>query len=160
MKTGGVACNDDDGDDLSALAEVATSEPVDTMNLGDIPPVIEQRTAAGAAAGATDDGDGRDAGETRLILFPSQIHKIAAAVTLLAAYRDRLDRLQQLHLAGGAKGSLADSFDWRAQLRYKFDAEKQALEIKVSRGGPAMCCLAVTYHRNINGLDMCTLACT
>lgn len=67
----------------------------------------------------------------KLLLFPSQIHKLSTIIALMAHERDLVGRLQQAQ-EEAAGPPLSNSFDWCSQLHYSMDNEIRAVNIKVN----------------------------
>ncbi|GFO25145.1 dynein beta chain, ciliary-like, partial [Plakobranchus ocellatus] len=117
----------------------ATTLPVDTMNLI-VEPTSELQggsLAGGASGTGPASGVGRDASrfeglgagvgeegeevqvppEVKLMLFPSQVHKLTSLLSLLAHLRDLVQRLISI----SDQRLPTESFDWKSQLRYEFE---------------------------------------
>ena len=100
-----------------------TAEPVDTMNLLEIPIVAKKDE--------DEDQEEEDkevdamSEQQKQLLFPSHIHKISSLIGLFAHQRDLQQRLQ-------ASQCTAESFEWTSQLQYHFSTESQSVSIQVS----------------------------
>ena len=103
--------------------EPTTAEPVDTMNLGMLPLVVKKEEES-------EEEEEADQSEPRLMLFPSQIHKISNLIALLAHQRDLLQRFGEL-IEDDASGKIAESLEWRSQMQYLFDKESRIVQAKV-----------------------------
>lgn len=95
------------------------------MNISALP-VVSQKTEE---SDPTVQLDEVDPVELKLMLFPSQIHKIASLIALICHQRDLLQRLQQLHLASNV--AAGDHFEWKSQLHYSFKEEERGVQIQV-----------------------------
>ena len=109
---------------IPAADRPLTAEPVDTMNLGDIPnkPSREKRTPS-------QQEEEVDRTELKLLLFPGQVSKIASLIALMAQQRDLCERLQS-HVDMGS-GDVTQSFTWLSQLKYDFITGDVEVPIKV-----------------------------
>ncbi len=112
---------------ISAIQEPTTTEPIDTMNLGDLPLVIKKEEEE-------EEEEEVDPTEIKLVLFPSQIHKISSLIALMAHKRDLLERLQKL-----PQGEIAKSIDWKSQLQYQFDKANHGVQVKVRQSNNCDC---------------------
>ena len=103
-----------------------SAAPVDTMNIS--LPVLKE-AEEGGEEGANRKGDVEEEmeEEMKLMLFPSQIHKLTSLVSLLSHLRDLVQRL--IDMAPGVPP--AKSFDWRSQLLYFFEEEPRGVTIQV-----------------------------
>ena len=97
-------------------------EPIDTMNLAamSLPPVKKEGTPQEKEETPV------DTTELRLMLFPSQVHKLSCMLALLAHMRDLVERLLVMD-----SGSLLSSMEWQSQLQFKFNKETKGASIKV-----------------------------
>ena len=97
-------------------------EPIDTMNLAamSLPPVKKEGTPQDKEESPI------DTTELRLMLFPSQVHKLSCMLALLAHMRDLVERLLVMD-----SSSLLSSLEWRSQLQYRFNKETKGVGIKV-----------------------------
>ncbi|GFS27875.1 dynein beta chain, flagellar outer arm [Elysia marginata] len=110
----------------------ATTLPVDTMNLmveptnegpggslGGGASVTGPASAAGREEGQGVEGEEQEVvpPEVKLMLFPSQVHKLTSLLSLLAHLRDLVQRLIDI----SDQRLPTESFDWKAQLRYEFE---------------------------------------
>ncbi|KAL5020323.1 hypothetical protein ScPMuIL_003215 [Solemya velum] len=107
-------------EDKQSLVEPQTMEPVDTMNILDMPlptakkeeeveEVVEEDTLQ----------------DVKLMLFPSQIQKLSTLLALLAHLRDLLQRLSNLK-----QPSVSQSLLWKAQLQYSYKRDSQSVTVK------------------------------
>ena len=99
-------------------------EPVDTMNLAamSLPPVKKEGTPQ------VEEETPADTTDLRLMLFPSQIHKLSCLLALLAHMRDLVERLLVME-----SSHPLSSLDWRSQLQYRFNKENKGVSIKVGK---------------------------
>ena len=97
-------------------------EPIDTMNLAamSLPPVKKEGTPIEKKESPADTTD------LRLMLFPSQVHKLSCLLAVLAHMRDLVERLLVME-----SSKPLSSLDWRSQLHYRFNKENKAVSIKV-----------------------------
>ncbi len=69
-----------------------------------------------------------DHADIKLLLFPSQIHKLTSLLALLAHMRDLIHRLSKIAVIQAP----ATSFDWKCQMMYSYKQETKTVPIKVS----------------------------
>ena len=106
------------------LVEPTTTEPVNTMNLGTLVLMMKKDEES-------EEEEDADQGDARLMLLPSQIHKISNLIALLAHQRDLLQRFAKLkEESPGDK--IAESMDWKSQMQYLFDTESRIVQAKVN----------------------------
>ncbi|KAK2190793.1 hypothetical protein NP493_68g02023 [Ridgeia piscesae] len=116
-----LTADDTDHDDLKKTSMETTAEPVDTMNLLEIPIVAKKDE--------DEDQEEEDkevdamSEQQKQLLFPSHIHKISSLIGLFAHQRDLQQRLQ-------ASQCTAESFEWTSQLQYHFSTESQSVSIQ------------------------------
>ncbi|KAI0240664.1 hypothetical protein LSAT2_008589 [Lamellibrachia satsuma] len=103
--------------------EPVATEPVDTMNLMDIP-IVPKKDEEGEQDKKEKEDDAESDG-LKMQLFPSQIHKISSLIGLHAHQRDLLQRLQT------SQGDTRQSFEWASQLQYHFSPEPCCVSIEV-----------------------------
>ena len=103
-----------------------SAAPVDTMNIS--LPVLKE-AEEGGEEGANRKGDVEEEmeEEMKLMLFPSQIHKLTSLVSLLSHLRDLVQRLIDM----APRVPPAKSFDWRSQLLYFFEEEPRGVTVQV-----------------------------
>ena len=103
-----------------------SAAPVDTMNIS--LPVLKE-AEEGGEEGANRKGDVEEEmeEEMKLMLFPSQIHKLTSLVSLLSHLRDLVQRLIDM----APRVPPAMSFDWRSQLLYFFEEEPRGVTVQV-----------------------------
>ena len=97
-------------------------EPIDTMNLAamSLPPVKKEGTPDVKEESPMDTTD------LRLMLFPSQVHKLSCMLAVLAHMRDLVERLLTMECS-----QPLSSLEWRSQLKYKFNKENKNVMIQV-----------------------------
>ena len=127
---------------LSAATEPVATEPVDTMNLMDIP-IVPKKDEEGEQDKKEKEDDAESDG-LKMQLFPSQIHKISSLIGLHAHQRDLLQRLQT------SQGDTRQSFEWASQLQYHFSPEPCSVSIEVRtlsqlqyHFSPEPCCVSI-----------------
>ncbi|XP_055866060.1 uncharacterized protein LOC106055129 isoform X2 [Biomphalaria glabrata] len=97
-------------------AETSTLAPLDSMSMIVAPTEVKDNVRAEEIY--------QKKKEQKLLLFPSQIHKLTSLLSLFAHLRDLVQRLLEI----AKNGSPEDSFDWKCQLIYDFNlAEKVTL---------------------------------
>ena len=101
-----------------------TAEPVDTMNLGDIPTKSSREKQSPSQHESM-----IDKSDLKLLLFPGQVSKITSLISLLSQQRDLCQRLQS-HVEKG-NGDIMTDFTWLSQLRYDFEPETIEVSVKV-----------------------------
>lgn len=104
-----------------------SSAPVDTMNIS-LPALKEADETAEEGGDRKGDVEEETEEEMKLMLFPSQIHKLTCLVSLLSHLRDLVQRLIDM----SPRQPPAMSFDWRSQLLYFFDEETRGVNVQVS----------------------------
>ncbi|XP_076457719.1 uncharacterized protein LOC143291635 isoform X3 [Babylonia areolata] len=100
---------------------------VDTMNIS-LPALMEAGEEAEAEGGdRKEEGEGgeEEEEEMKLMLFPSQIHKLTCLLSLLSHLRDLVGRLTDM----APRQPPATSFDWRSQLLYSFVEETRGVTV-------------------------------
>ena len=97
-------------------------EPIDTMNLAamSLPTIKKEEEPEEEEVVKVEPT------ELRLMLFPSQIHKLTCLLALLAHLRDYVERLLCLDCS-----SPLSSLDWKSHLQYAFSKENKAVSVKV-----------------------------
>jgi dynein heavy chain len=106
----------------AALVEPTTMEPVDTMNLAamSLPPMKKEEEKEEVEEKV-------EPTEVKLMLFPSQIHKLSCLLSLLAHLRDLVEGLLVME-----SPSPIQSLDWKSQLQYRFAKENRGVSVKVT----------------------------
>ena len=92
------------------------------MNLGEIPIIVKKEEEE-------EEEEIVDAADVKLMLFPSQLHKISTLIAVLAHKRDLLERLEEQHRMG--QKQLSNSLIWKMQLNYVFDKDHHTVQVKV-----------------------------
>ncbi|XP_053409232.1 uncharacterized protein LOC123561373 isoform X4 [Mercenaria mercenaria] len=109
----------EEGDEQS-LVEPTTMEPIDTMNLAamSLPPMKKEEEKEEVE-------EKLEPTEVKLMLFPSQIHKLSCLLSLLAHLRDLVEGLLVMESV-----SPLQSLDWKSQLQYRFAKENRGVSVK------------------------------
>ena len=96
-------------------------EPVDTMNLAamSLPPMKKEEEKEEEEVQI-------ETNDVKLMLFPSQIHKLSCLLSLLAHMRDLVERLMDME-----SPQPLNSMEWKAQLQYRFAKENRGVGVKV-----------------------------
>ena len=97
-------------------------EPIDTMNLA----AMSLRPVKKEESPQQKEGSPVDTADLRLMLFPSQVHKLSCLLALMAHMRDLVERLLVMD-----SSHILSSLDWRSQLQYMFNKENKGVTIKV-----------------------------
>ncbi|XP_052258855.1 uncharacterized protein LOC127863384 isoform X2 [Dreissena polymorpha] len=108
-----------------SLIEPTTMEPIDTMNLAAMSMPTMKKEGELAALEVEAAAAKLEVSEMRLMLFPSQIHKLSCLLALLAHLRDYVEMLLSLE-----SPSPITSLEWRSHLQYRFNKETRAVKIK------------------------------
>ena len=108
---------------LSAATAPSTVGPVDMMNIAALLLMSKATTAKETTEESV------DSAEAKLMVLPSQIHKIAALVSLLCQQQDLLRRLQEMQRQSNVP--LSGQFTWRSQLQYTCKEDSKMVDIQV-----------------------------
>lgn len=107
----------------TALVEPQTMEPIDTMNILNMPlPTIKTTQEVEAAKME----EPIDNSELKLMLFPSQIQKLTSLLALMAHLRDFMERMIEAE-----NNDAFSTFQWNAQLRYYYNKDTKGVTVKV-----------------------------
>lgn len=96
-------------------------EPIDTMNLAamSLPPMKKEEEKDEVI-------EKTEPTEVKLMLFPSQIHKLSCLLALLAHLRDFVEGLLV-----SESPSPIQSLEWKSHLHYRFGKENKSVSVKV-----------------------------
>lgn len=107
------------------MVEPQTMEPIDTMNIINMPlPTIKAKQEEEAAK----QEEPIDNSELRLMLFPSQIQKLTSLLALMAHLRDFLERMIEAE-----NNDAIGTFQWSSQLRYYYNKDNKGVTVKVRK---------------------------
>ncbi|XP_056010102.1 uncharacterized protein LOC125667097 [Ostrea edulis] len=111
-----------DKTDQKAMVEPQTMEPIDTMNIINMPlPTIKAKQEEEAAK----QEEPIDNSELRLMLFPSQIQKLTSLLALMAHLRDFMERMIEAE-----NNDAIGTFQWSSQLRYYYNKDNKGVTVK------------------------------
>lgn len=108
---------------LTALVEPQTMEPIDTMNILNMPLPTIKTTQEVEAAKLEEPIDNS---ELKLMLFPSQIQKLTSLLALMAHLRDFMERMIEAE-----NNDAFSTFQWNSQLRYYYNKDTKGVTVKV-----------------------------
>lgn len=108
---------------LTALVEPQTMEPIDTMNILNMPLPTIKTTQEVEAAKLEEPIDNS---ELKLMLFPSQIQKLTSLLALMAHLRDFMERMIEAE-----NNNAFSTFQWNSQLRYYYNKDTKGVTVKV-----------------------------
>ena len=107
----------------TALVEPQTMEPIDTMNILNMPLPTIKTTQEEEAAKQEEPFDNI---ELKLMLFPSQIQKLTSLLALMAHLRDFMERMIEAE-----NNDAFSTFQWNSQLRYYYNKDTKGVTVKV-----------------------------
>nr|XP_022320176.1 dynein beta chain, flagellar outer arm-like isoform X6 [Crassostrea virginica] len=111
-----------DKPDQKALVEPQTMEPIDTMNILNMPLPTIKTTQEEEAAKQEEPFDNI---ELKLMLFPSQIQKLTSLLALMAHLRDFMERMIEAE-----NNDAFSTFQWNSQLRYYYNKDTKGVTVK------------------------------
>ncbi|XP_070202269.1 uncharacterized protein [Littorina saxatilis] len=106
-------------------SDAQSAPPIDTMNIS--LPTMEkaEEVPEETADREGEDGEEAEREELKLMLFPSQIHKLTNLLSLLSHMRNLVQRLIDM----SPRQPPGMSFDWKSQLLYSFEEENRGVTV-------------------------------